>query len=225
MKPVRLILAIGIAALLSACGAADYTSRNAPFETTEPVLEFAATGPSGFDFEEAVSSYNVTRVNVTVPRSLIVSEANRYYPKGDIVWREDPVGDRHAQVAAIFEDAMARGTSDVKGAVPVVVDVQVLRFHALTEKTRYTVGGIHSIKFGLSIRSAETGLLLEKPRVVQADLVGFGGQKAINAMAQGQTQKVRITDHLANVIRKELTEPEGYENPKLGLIQTLNNRI
>jgi hypothetical protein len=56
-----------------------------------------------------------------------------------------------------------------------------------------------------------------------ADLDAFGGQQAINAEARGQTQKVRITDHLAEVIRQELSNPEGFTNPKLGMIQRLNN--
>ena len=65
--------------------------------------------------------------------------------------------------------------------------------------------------------------MLEEPRSVKADLKGFGGQRAINAEQQGQTQKVRITDHLAQVIQDELRQPEGFENPKLGLMQLLNN--
>jgi hypothetical protein len=34
---------------------------------------------------------------------------------------------------------------------------------------------------------------------------------------------VRITDHLSQVIQDELRQPEGFENPKLGLVQFLNN--
>ena len=123
----------------------------------------------------------------------------------------------------IFEDAFARGTSETPGDVPVILDVEVLRFHALTEKTRYTVGGVHSIRFKLSIRSLETGILLEEPREIQADLVGYGGSMAIAAEARGQTQKVRITAHLSYVIDTELTTPNGFENPRLGLVQLLNN--
>ena len=230
MKSFKLILALGLGALVTACAGIDAPSRNSPFENDRPVRSLVETYDAQapvehFVFEEAQPSYRVEKINVIVPRSLLVSEANRYYPKGDIVWREDPPGDRHAQVAAIFEDAMARGAAKVQGDVPIVIDVQVLRFHALTNKTRYTVGGIHSVKFGLSIRSAETGLLLEERRVVQADLVGYGGQRAIMAERQGQTQKVRITAHLAHVIEKELSDPEGFINPKLGLFQVLNNRF
>ena len=230
MKPFKLILALGLGVLLAGCASIEPPSCNAPFTQDRPVRLLVETSSEQaslgeFVFEEAQPSYRVEKINVIVPKSLLVSEANRYYPSGDIVWREDPPGDRHAQVAAIFEDAMARGAAKVQGDVPIIIDIQVLRFHALTEKTRYTVGGIHSIKFGLSIRSAETGLLLEERRVVQADLVGYGGQRAITAERQGQTQKVRITAHLAHVIEKELSDPEGFINPKLGMIQVLNNRF
>lgn len=225
MKPLKLIVALALGAVVSACAATDLPSRNAPFEETPSARALAESDFASPVLEEAMPNYRVEQVNVIVPQSLIVSEANRYYPNGDIVWREDPPGDRHQQVKAIVENAMARGTARVDGDVPIIVDVQILRFHALTEKTRYSVGGVHSIKFGLSIRSAETGLLLEERRVVQADLLGYGGERAIAAERQGQTQKVRITAHLANVIEKELTTPEGFKNPNLGLVQVLNNRF
>ena len=48
-------------------------------------------------------------------------------------------------------------------------------------------------------------------------------EEAIAAEARGETQKVRITNHLADMIQQELVNPEGFENPKLGLIQVLNH--
>ena len=75
----------------------------------------------------------------------------------------------------------------------------------------------------MQIRDLSTGLALGEPRLVKADLDAFGGQQALRAEARGQTQKVRITNHLAEVIRQELSNEEGFKNPKLGLIQALNN--
>ena len=49
-----------------------------------------------------------------------------------------------------------------------------------------------------------------------------GGQAAVRAEQAGLTQKKRITEHLANVIRSELTSPEGYHARRLGLIGALN---
>lgn len=139
MKPFKLILALGLGVLLAGCASIEPPSRNAPFTQDRPVRLLVETSSEQaslgeFVFEEAQPSYRVEKINVIVPKSLLVSEANRYYPSGDIVWREDPPGDRHAQVAAIFEDAMARGAAKVQGDVPIIIDIQVLRFHALTEK-------------------------------------------------------------------------------------------
>lgn len=215
MKKLKLVAAIISAVILAGCASIDTPSRNAPYAQVASV-NFAQTGPV---FQAAVPDYRVTGINVTVPRTLLVSEANSYKPRGDIVWRGDLPGDRYEQIEAIFETGLARGASGINGTVSVVIDIEVTRFHALTEKTRYSVGGVHEIEFILSMRSAETGLLLKAPRKVQADLVGHGGQRAIEEERRGQTQKVRITDHLAQMIRTELTQPEGYQNVKLGFFR------
>lgn len=225
MQLMKFIAGLALCLSVAGCATVDTPSKNVAFDPEVPQQALAQVDGSAQPFDPAAPSYDVQKVNVIVPDSLLVSEANSYYPSGDIVWREDPPGNRHEQVAAIFEDAMARGTSNVTGDVPVILDIQVMRFHALTEKTRYTVGGVHSIKFGLSIRSADTGLLLEERRVVQADLLGYGGARAIAAEHQGLTQKVRISAHLAEVIEDELTKPGGFENPRLGFIQVINNRF
>lgn len=169
------------------------------------------------------SPVSVNSITVRVPRSLKVSERNSYMPRGDIVWRGDPIGDRHAQVQQIFETALTRGAAQVNGPVKVDIDVQVTRFHALTEKARYTTGGVHAITFDLAVKDPATGQLLMPVRTVRADLEGFGGQQAILADARGETQKVRITQHLSEVIRQELSNPEGYRNASLGFIQMLNS--
>lgn len=146
----------------------------------------------------------VTKLNVVVPRSLSVSEANSYHPQADIVWRGDPPGDRYAQIESIFRNGMGRGIQQFRTGRPIVVDITVERFHALTEKTRYTIGGIHSITFRMAERDASTGELLRPEHVVKADLKGFGGDEALAAERAGQTQRVRITDHLAQVIVQQL---------------------
>ena len=151
-----------------------------------------------------------------------MSEANRYIPRGDIVWREDPLGDRHAQVQTIVQAAMDRGVAVLDGPIAVALDIKITRFHALTEKARYTTGGVHAISFEMAIIDPDTGALLFPVRTVRADLRAFGGQQALLAIAHGRTQKVRITEHLAAVIQQELTNPEGYENANLGFIQMLN---
>ena len=169
------------------------------------------------------SPVSVKQVLVRVPRSLKVSERNSYLPRGDIVWREDPIGDRHAQVHKIVQDAMVQGVSVLHGPVPVNIEIEMKRFHALTERARYTTGGVHALTFDLAIRHAETGELVVPVRTIKADLDAFGGQQAILAEARGLTQKVRISNHLAEVIRQELTNAEGYRNAQLGIYQWMHN--
>ena len=211
MKTLKLIVMLVLGAMVSACAAVDTATRNARFEPQQP------------EFVQTLPTMRVTEINVLVPQTLKVSERNSYYPGGDIVWRGDAIGNRHQQVKAIFDTALSQGTAQMDGIVPVRLDIRVDRFHALTEKARYTIGGVHSITFVLQIRDLSTGLALGEPRLVKADLDAFGGQQALRAEARGQTQKVRITNHLAEVIRQELSNEEGFKNPKLGLIQALNN--
>lgn len=168
------------------------------------------------------SQMTISKVNVQVPRTLRVSEANRYLPQGDIVWREDPLGDRHAQVQAIVQAAMEAGVRPLQGPVEAVLDVEVLRFHALTEKARYTTGGVHAIAFTMVLRNAKTGEALTPVREIEADLTAYGGRRALVAIAEGRTQKVRITGFLAKVIQQEILRPGTRDNRTGGLIQALN---
>ena len=87
------------------------------------------------------------------------------------------------------------------------VDIEITYFHCLTEKARYTVGGVHSMKFLLTVRDIETGAILQGPRKVVADVKAAGGQKAIAEDEAGRTQKVVVTEHLVEVIRRELSVP------------------
>ncbi|WP_135504835.1 DUF6778 family protein [Roseovarius aestuariivivens] len=207
VKKMMAIALMGLA--VSGCASVETATRNAPL--------------AAVDIAPVELTYNVQDIRVSVPKSLKVSEANRYYPGGDIVWREDPLGDRHAQVKAIVENALRKGVETMKpGLVPVILDVEVTRFHALSEKTRYTIGGVHAIQFNMVLRNPETGVALGEPHFVKADFKGLGGQAAIAAEARGVTQKYRITQRLAQVIQAELSGEGGYQATNLGLIGALN---
>lgn len=247
MTITKTILALSMAVSISACATSQTATRDVGFDTPrritdQPIIKtfalpdateqtaqdaaMALTDDSAPDeaivVEPALPSVRVEQISVVVPKTLLVSERNNYLPAADIVWREDPIGDRHAQVRAIFDQSFAEGTEALEGDTPVSLYVQVMRFHALTEKARYTVGGVHSIKFGLAVRDLNSGQLLGDPRIVEADLDAFGGGQALQAQQNGLTQKVRISQHLAEVIRQELTEPGGFKNPHLGIIQAMN---
>jgi hypothetical protein len=246
---MRAVVLIGLGAGVTACSTSDIPSRHTGIDelplVETSVLPQVDTGeaivistPEAVEARQLVelppaeeqvepvmpiaSPVSVHAVKVRVPRSLKVSERNRYLPFDDIVWREDPIGDRHAQVQKIMQDALMRGVTPLEGPGKVDVEVELVRFHAITEKARYTTGGVHAITFDLTLRDPETGAMVVPQRRIRADLEAYGGQQAINAEALGLTQKARISDHLTEVIREELTNPEGYQNAKLGVFQLLN---
>lgn len=204
MTSYRGLLSVCLAFGLSACGSYDLASRNQA--TTGPAMSFAAQ--DGVQRIILSPQYNVTTIKISVPQTLKVSEANMFYPIADIVWRGEPRGDRYAQVKAIFTEAFGLGTSRMKSGPKVVVEAEVTRFHALTEKTRYTVGGMHSLKFILTVRSAETGQIIDGPRQVTADVRAAGGSQAIAEDQAGRTQRVVIIEQLRSVIRRELSRKE-----------------
>lgn len=214
MQPLKIIVpAVFVLALAGCGGMPDLASRSAPFEAVPPAQAGAAPAavtpvaqPGGVATAPRAGALSVSQINVTVPRTLSVSEANSYYPRADIVWRGDLIGDRHAQVQAILEQAFAEGTASLSGPTAVVVDVQLVRFHSLTEKARYSVGGVHNIVFDLTVRRASTGQPLAPTRRVVADLEAFGGKMAIEADRRGETQKVRVLAFLRQTIRNELAK-------------------
>jgi len=211
-KTIRAAMVLALTLGLGACATVDTATRNA--QATAPLAEPAEAAPAPI--------VRVSEIRVSVPRALKVSEANRYYPAGDIVWREDPIGDRHQQVADIVYAGLSQGVAGLDGDVPVILDVEVTRFHALTEKARYTIGGVHAIQFNMRLLDAETGEVLIAPHKIKADFDALGGNAAVRAEARGITQKVRITQHLAKVIRDELRNPEGYLAQNTGLIGAIN---
>jgi len=159
---------------------------------------------AGPDVTRLPSLY-VTGLNVNVPRSLKVSESLGYYPNGDIVWHGDASGDRYVQVENIFRGGLGQVTDQMTGDLPIEIDIEVTKFHALTPKARYTIGGMHAISFDLTVRNSETGDVILPTRSIKANLRGLGGTEALMAESQGRTQKVRIQEHLAAVILAQLT--------------------
>lgn len=214
MTPIRILAALALTASISACATTESVTRGAPLDTLRaPAQAATLTAPA----------LNVAEVVVEVPDTLRVSEANMYYPGGDIVWREDPVGNRHAQVQAIVAAGLHTGLAGLpKGDTPVRLHVEVTRFHALSEKARYTVGGVHAIQFVLTLQDPATGRALSEPRLVKADFKAYGGSQAVAADRRGETQKYRITRRIASVIQQELLAPGSTPTAKLGVIGALN---
>ncbi|SLN19145.1 DUF6778 family protein [Pseudooctadecabacter jejudonensis] len=196
MNILKLVALGTVCAVMSACSGVDVVSRNAPLETPRLGAEQAP---------QVLRDYALHSIRFAVPEDMTVSEANSYYPIADIVWRGDPLGNRAEQISAIFQTAIRQAGGSMTGARPVTVDVDLVRFHSLTERTRYSVGGVHSIKFDLTVRDALTGNVIEPTRRIDGDFAALGGYAALAADNAGQTQKVRITAHLASLFAAELT--------------------
>lgn len=206
MKLIRCLATLCLSLALSACASVETPTRG--------IVGQSGLAPQVESIQAAreknivlVSQYAVMAINVIVPRTLRVSEANVFFPIADIVWYGDPAGDRYAQVQAIYEEALARGTAAMTEGRAVVLEVEITRFHALTPKARYTVGGEHTLHFTLTVRDAATGDIVDGPRKVVADVRGSGGKRAIAEEEAGLTQKAVIENRLAEVIRRELSVP------------------
>lgn len=163
-------------------------------------------GPSAAAMAPA---YAVTAVQVIVPPTLKVSEANTFKPRADIVWHGDPAGNRYQQVHDIVDAAARQAVAPMGQGRPVTLTLTMAKFHALTEKTRYTFGGTHELRFDLTVTDATTGAVIDGPRRIVADTRAAGGAQAIAEDAAGRTQKVVITERLVEVLRRELAAPVG----------------
>lgn len=204
MNILKAIAFGALIAALTACSAVDTVSRSPRLEVPRVDVQAAP---------QILRDYSLHSINFAVPADMTVSEANSYYPIADIVWRGDPVGNRPQQINEIFQTSIRAAGQGMSGSIPVIVDVELTRFHSLTERTRYFIGGVHSIKFSLTVRDAETGEVLEPVRFVNADFSALGGRAAMAAEKLDQGQKVRVTSHLTGLFSRELT----------GLVQPTNN--
>lgn len=158
------------------------------------------------------TAFDIEAITVNVPRKLTVSEANTFKPRADIVWRGEVRGDRHIQVQTIFVEAMTKGTAAMQTGRKVNLEIEVTKFHALTEKTRYTIGGMHEMNFVLTLRDAATGEVLDGPRDIVAGIKAAGGSQAVAEEQAGLTQRVVTVERLTQVIRRELlVQPAGAQ--------------
>lgn len=242
MTLFRTTAAIVTMALLSACGMPHVATRNAPFEALPPMQAApiaplpvahipegqAATEQAALALPDETTlqnaprpAFHVVNYSIVVPEELTVSEANLYYPIADIVWRGDAIGDRKDQIGYMFQESLNRARADISEGRAVKAEITVRRFHSITEKTRYTVGGVHSINFDLTMRDAQTNEVLATSEI-RADLKALGGRRAINADRQGLTMKERIQSHLARVLRAEMTVPGGWSDQGVRLAKAID---
>ncbi|MEL6639926.1 MAG: DUF6778 family protein [Pseudomonadota bacterium] len=165
----------------------------------------ACTGSWETSYESAkdpseTRGWNVRSVNVIVPDELTTTEDNSFAPDADIVWHGDPFGNRKTQVAEIVQTGIARGARELRGGRSVDMQVVLEEFHALTPKARAEApSAVHNITYTVQVIDRRTGDAITEPERIRADLPAFTGAQAFEALQQGQTQKVRILDHLERV--------------------------
>ena len=151
---------------------------------------------------EVSRDWRLAAVIAVVPDTLKVSNSNTYAPGGDIVWWGEPFGDRRAQVARIFDEAISAGAGELNGATPVTITATVERFHAVTPAAVAAApAAVHNIKFRLQVFDAATAEPITEPVPIIADLEAYVGSAAMASAIRGEDQRSRIVAHLTAITR------------------------
>lgn len=200
MTLIKKSFLVVLGSLVTACDMPDIATRNAALVNLPLAVEQVAAKQL-----IAPRSYNVENVVLKAQPDLSVSEANTFYPSADIVWRGDPYGDRIAQVISMFDTAFQRNENRLTGDRDVQVEIELVRFHGVTERTRFTIGGVYNAVFDMTVRDSLTGEVIEETRRIQGDLSAPGGGAAYMQEQRGETEKVRVTQFLTQLIYNELT--------------------
>ena len=104
------------------------------------------------------------------------------------------------------EQAIFTGAAQVSGNTDVIMSVRVNQFHAITQKARDVVGGRHNVQFDYVLLDAVTGQPVSEVNSINLKFKALGGRKALVAEMRGDTQKVRITRHVAAAVYEQLKE-------------------
>ena len=157
------------------------------------------------DYENGLSpsvsrEWRLSGVSVRVPEELKVSNSNTLAPNAAIVWHGEPFGDRKAQVEAIMSEAIAQGAKNLNGTRPVTIGATVAQFHAVTPAAvGRSPAAVHNISYAIQVFDSRTAAPITEEDYIQADFEAYTGAAAVAAAVQGNTQRVRIVDHVARV--------------------------
>jgi hypothetical protein len=184
------------------------TRRAALLGVSALVLSACVGGGGSFktDYQrlspEVSAAWRLAEVQVDVPRSLTVSESKTLLPSADIVWREDPLGDRYTQVGKIMQAAVLRGAQGLRGSRSVVISVTLTRFHALTYEAELSNSdwGVHNVDFIAQVTDARTGEVLVPATKIRAETPAWSGERMREARRKGITQKSMISNHVAATV-------------------------
>lgn len=145
-------------------------------------------------------SWTVSDVVVVTPESLSVSNANTYAPNADIVWHGEAFGNRRQQVTRIMGEGIRKGSTGLKGPRKVTIMATVVQFHAVTPTSVANApGAVHNIRYVAQVMDTASGLPLTEPEEIAANLEAYVGAAAVTAAIAGDTQRVRIVDHIGRV--------------------------
>lgn len=209
----RLVLSailLGLSLAVSACTPSGPVMRNAPADLGASAMLQMPSEEALAPVQPSMPDWTVARVEVNVPDTLTVSEANSIRPRADIVWREDPLGNRYQQVADLMIEPLRDLLPMMQGSRSVVVRLDVETFHAQTQSVRYTFGGAHDIIFDLTVLDAQTGAPIMGPVTRDLTFRGLGGQEAVDSEARGIGQRERIQARLRDWTREEFGLPIQY---------------
>ncbi len=219
MTLMRFAFGFGLWVVTAISAAADVPSRSLLLEPLRHVTPLIGTFPA--------PDVTITRVEVVVPRSLRVVEIDSARPFGDIVWREEPAGDRYQQVSAIVQEAMERGVAGLSGPNTAALQVRVVRFQTLSGRLDATADARHRITFDMQLVDRASGTQLTDLDRIEVEispqtLTPLATPAAFGTAAPGQVggERAHITAHLAQVVRQVLQTPDAYRAARFVQLRT-----
>lgn len=160
---------------------------------------FASDYPSGIA-PEVSRGWQVTEVRAVAYDSRSVSEDNVLVPNAHIVWHGEAPGDRRAQVAEIVAEGVRSAAAPLDGPREVEIHIAVDRFHGVSPVAiNRSPGAVHDITFRAAVVDRRTREVLVEPVQIEADLIAYTRSVAVISRMNGETERQRIVDHVADV--------------------------
>lgn len=102
----------------------------------------------------------------------------------------------------IIQTAVQSGAQGLRGPRPVIIEVTVTRFHALTFEAELSANdwGVHNIDFTARVLDAGSGAVLLPATDIRAELPALSGTRMSEARSRGVTQKSMIIGHVSKTV-------------------------
>jgi hypothetical protein len=170
------------------------------------LVGLAACGTPTGPVSNNVSGWSLQDVNITFGPDISRTASGSEY-SSNFVWEGDGDGNRKKLVIALFEDAMQDiGREAMTGNRAVAMNVQINRFHALKNWSRWFCCGEHNIRADLSVTDADSGQVLAEGEDIYLGRIALGGVPGLVAVAAGRDQRVRIRESIIKRTRAWLAE-------------------